>query len=249
MTQIIAIDSATQPAKTGLARAHWEAGQLTVTGTWRPPDRAAQLACLTDWLGEGRDVLLAVDAPLGWPSGLADGLAGHRAGQPLGQPANALFRRTTDRAIQHRLGKRPMDVGADRIARTAHAALELLATLAEAAGVTIAPAWDPTAWQSPGVVEVYPAATLTALGLNASGYKGAQTDERETLLTALAPRLTISEADRRAAVASDHVMDAVISLIAAADFLAGLCPGPEDAAQARREGWIWVREPGDASAG
>lgn len=246
MTRIVGIDSATQPERTGLARACWEDGRLTVEATARPRAREDQLTCLRDWLATEEPTLLAVDAPLGWPSGLADGLAGHRAGQPLGQPANALFRRATDRAIQQRLGKRPMDVGADRIARTAHAALELLGTVAEAAEVTIQPAWDPAAWSSPGVVEVYPAATLTALGLHASGYKGDQTERREALLAELAPRLTIGEADWRAAIASDHVMDALITLIAGGDFLAGLCPAPDDKAQARREGWIWVRDPASA---
>src|SRR5437016_7332440 len=40
-----------------------------------------------------------------------------------------MFRRVTDDVIYERLGKRPLDVGADRIARTAHAALRFLEEL------------------------------------------------------------------------------------------------------------------------
>ena len=42
-----------------------------------------------------------------------------------------LFRRETDREIKRRLGRQPLDVGADRIARTGHRALEILSKLAD----------------------------------------------------------------------------------------------------------------------
>jgi hypothetical protein len=61
----------------------------------------------------------AIDAPLGWPKPLAETLIDHRAGLPIETPANAMFRRTTDLFIQRKLKKTPLDVGADRIARTA----------------------------------------------------------------------------------------------------------------------------------
>jgi hypothetical protein len=61
----------------------------------------------------------AIDAPLGWPKPLAETLIDHRAGMPIETPANAMFRRTTDLFIQRKLKKTPLDVGADRIARTA----------------------------------------------------------------------------------------------------------------------------------
>jgi hypothetical protein len=57
--------------------------------------------------------LIAIDAPLGWPKPLAETLIKHRAGMPIETPANAMFRRNTDLFIQTRLGKRPLDVGAD----------------------------------------------------------------------------------------------------------------------------------------
>lgn len=243
MTRIIGIDAATQPERTGLAAADWDGQSLRVDRTYRPSAPADQLACLGQWLAADRACLLAVDAPLGWPVGLAEALASHQAGQPIAANADRLFRRRTDQAIQQRLGKRPMDVGADRIARTAHAALGLLGELAEHSGRTIQPAWSPRDWHSPAVVEVYPAATLTALGLTASGYKGANRAARSELIRGLPDWVDLPEPAWEAAVGSDHVMDAVITLMAAADFLAERCPPPDDPERAYREGWIWVREP------
>ena len=62
---------------------------------------------------------------------------------PIETPANAMFRRITDVFIQTRLGKRPLDVGADRIARTAYAALAILAILRVELGIPIPLAWTP----------------------------------------------------------------------------------------------------------
>ena len=48
---------------------------------------------------------------------------------------------------------------------------------------------------------------------------------------------------REAVEAVDHALDAVLCLVAAADFLRGdvVQPLPADLASARREGWIWFR--------
>jgi predicted RNase H-like nuclease len=243
MTRLLGIDAATQPDRTGLACADWDGATLRVGATHRPNGPEDQLAWLADRLTKDEPCLIGVDAPLGWPVGLAAALGTHRAGDPVAASADRLFRRRTDQAIQERLGKRPMDVGADRIARTAHAALALLGALAERSGSAIEPAWSEHEWSSPAVAEVYPAATLTALGLRASGYKGADTAARAALIQTLPDWVLLPEPAREAAISSDHVADAVITLVAAADFLAGRCPGPDEPERAYQEGWIWVREP------
>lgn len=53
----------------------------------------------------------------------------HEAGKPIRVPKDQFFRRGTDRFIHQTLGQRPLDVGADRIGRTAHAALTLIQDL------------------------------------------------------------------------------------------------------------------------
>jgi hypothetical protein len=47
--------------------------------------------------------------------------------------------------------------------------------------------------------------------------------------------------------ASPDVRDAVVCTLAGADFLAGRVMAPDDLALARREGWIWVRQPEGAT--
>jgi hypothetical protein len=74
---------------------------------------------------------------------LVNSLANHRAGAELGVKAHDLFRRATDRFIRQHFGKQSLDVGADRIARTAHSALVLLGILRRRLGEPIPLAWDP----------------------------------------------------------------------------------------------------------
>lgn len=92
-------------------------------------------------------------------------------------------------------------------------------------------------------MEVYPAATLKAYGAICRGYKGSEAAKR--VREALVRRFASSLADvvQRQALVSDHVFDAAICTIAGFDFLAGTCLKPRDQARARREGWIWVRDP------
>ena len=54
-----------------------------------------------------------------------------------------MFWRTTDVFIQQKLKKTPLDLGADRIARTAYAALAVLGSLRAELGISIPLAWTP----------------------------------------------------------------------------------------------------------
>ncbi|MCM8612051.1 DUF429 domain-containing protein [Accumulibacter sp.] len=88
-----------------------------------------------------------------------------------------LFRRETDRVVAAEIGKTPLEVAADRIARAAHSALEVLGLLREHSGKQIPLAWSPE-FESVAAIEVYPGATLKARGLEHSGYKNASDDEK-----------------------------------------------------------------------
>ena len=237
---LIGLDCATQPKHVGLAVARLDGGRVTVTEARVARSHGDLAATLAAWLAEAPAVW-ALDAPLGWPAEMAR-LAGHRAGAALGVEANVFFRRETDRFVQRRLGKTPLDVGADRIARTALAALATLDAVRQA--VPVALGWTPGAVAGRQAVEVYPAATLKSLGIDARGYKRPEaTDRRAEILDALTQTtgLAVSGAARAAAVATDHVLDAVLCCVAAADYARGDVWAPEDADLARREGWIWVR--------
>ena len=241
-TTIIGIDCATRARKIGLARARWRVGSWILTdahygSTAKPPAETA-----ANWIAEDPDCLLALDAPLGWPAAMGRALPPHEAGQPLNAPADRMFDRATDRYVRRTTGKKPLDVGADRIARTAHATLAMLKTIRERSDAPIPLAWSPTPPTSPVAIEVYPAATLVAHGLESRGYKRSDAGAaRAAIWTSIEPRLAIEPGLDISGVRHD-VLDAVLCIVAGLDFLEAAAAAPEDPELARREGWIWVRD-------
>lgn len=202
--------------------------------TW--PDALSSAIC------DPAGVLLAVDAPLGWPRRMGATLTAHRAGAPIAIGKNELFRRTTDEVVRAALRKQPLEVGADLIARAAVEALAVLAALRERSGKPLPLAWSPDAAHD-AVIEVYPGATLTAHGVARSKYKDPTLlGAREPMIAAFAPRLAGLKA--RIGEPSD-IFDACLCIVCALDFLEGRCVAP-DAAQREAgevEGWIWFARP------
>jgi hypothetical protein len=146
---------------------------------------------------------------------------------------------TATTIIQRTLGKTPLDVGADRTARTAHGALEMLGNLGKAMRKPVPLAWSPNL-SGISVIEVYPAATLTARNISARAYKKPlQVAERQKILQAMQDELDFDAACVGVKQSAD-VLDAVICLLAAKDFLQGNVVAPTDLARAEREGWIWA---------
>lgn len=232
---LIGIDCATDNRKIGLALGSLEGEQVTIRALKAGNRREPNAATVVEWIPDKGPTLLALDAPLGWPTQLGNALSNHSAGQHIDVSRNRLFRRATDRIVKQVVGQQPLDVGANLIAHTAHAALELLQELRERTNQPIPLAWDPQI-ESIAAIEVYPAGTLTAYGVRARGYKQKQQREaRVEILEALRERvstaLLLSNAD---------VLDAVVCMLAAADFLRGNVIQPEDRALAKKEGWIWV---------
>lgn len=249
---IIGVDCATQPERTGLARAEWDSGWrseligLACTKTTHVAERIAA------WMPPHGPALLALDAPLGWPASFKQILKAHQAGDALPEPdINRFFRRATDRFVQRTLGKKPLDVGAERIARTAYRALNLLEALRQLTNQAIPLAWSPDLPGGISAIEVYPAGTLKACGITRLPYKKkSQAQARRKILERLAeflpaiaqPALLESNAD---------VLDAAICVLAAADFLQGAVYQPDEAGGpglplAQNEGWIWARKPSPA---
>jgi len=161
---VIGVDCATQANKTGMVLASWSGAALRFEDAAIGSKRNPCLKVLSWWIGRDPDVLLALDAPLGWPEPLGSALATHSAGKVISEDADDLFSRTTDRRIRERLGKRPFEVGANLIARTAHAALKMLEALRRATGHSIPLVWEGEDFSGVGAIEVYPAATRIAHG-------------------------------------------------------------------------------------
>jgi predicted RNase H-like nuclease len=248
---ILGIDCATVASKVGLALASLENGQTTtVHEVLVGSIQTTIVATINNWLADRIPTLLAIDAPLGWPVNLGEALSAHEAGQPLIVQSHKLFRRYTDNVIREKIGRQPLDVGADRIARTAHAALGILETLRQQTGDAIPLSWQPEDVQTVSAIEVYPAATLTMYGIQSRGYKiRADEDTRRKMAYELQKYLMNLESFTLPVKSAD-ALDAVVCVLAGVDYLCGNCMQPSTDEVVRKEGWIWVRgtKPGEAKA-
>jgi predicted RNase H-like nuclease len=206
---------------------------------------------IAGWLANERSTLLAIDAPLGWPAPLGELLVNHQAGLPLDQRPEKLFNRYTDRFVRRKIGRRPLEVGADRIARTALAALDLLRELREKSGSPIPLAWQPEMLSAATTcaIEVYPAATLAACrqvgDLKLLDYKKPKARETRMILLGQLRQFIEIKAGGEKLIASPDALDAAVCVLAGNDFLLNRCFQPEEGHEAdlEKEGWIWVRRP------
>lgn len=246
--RIIGVDCATRDANVGLALAELDNDGLRLENATAGDRRRPARSIVEEWLTGSEDVsLLAIDAPLGWPRPLVTSLTSHSAGTAIETPADDMFRRTTDAFIKRQMGKTPLDVGADRIARTAHAALRLLGELRYELDIAIPLAWEPSQVTCHAAIEVYPAATLMAHGIRSGGYKKPhQIRERSEMVEALRPKMALSERDVGDLTGNADLLDAAVCVLAASDFLTGRAVPPPDRGVAEDEGWIWTALPQDA---
>ena len=239
MTLIIGVDCATEASRVGLARAHSDDAGLRIEDVSLGTEPVAQT--LVDWCHGHDRALLALDAPLGWPRELGRTLAGHRAGDAIAPDPEHLFNRHTDRVIRREVGKKPLEVGADRIARTAVATLRLLDEIGRALGGPVPLAWDPAFDARVAAIEVYPAATMLARGIRPVGYKKPpDRSRRAAMLDELAAWISWTPRTEAVMLDSADALDAAVCVLAGWDFLSGRAAGPEDHALAEVEGWIWA---------
>ena len=100
-------------------------------------------------------------------------------------------------------------------------------------------AWSPELCPRASAIEVYPAATLIAHSLRASGYKDSdRKTERTEMVSELGSRMEIRAQHVQLAEANADLLDALVCVLAGDDFLV-----PQDMTKAEKEGWIWFRQP------
>jgi predicted RNase H-like nuclease len=239
--RIIGIDCATVDSKVGLAVGTADSNGCVVERAAAWTKEVKVVETVAEWLDHTDRALIAFDAPLGWPRPLGRGLADHRAGRSFAETANELFRRETDGHVKKEFGKQPLDVGADRIARTAVSALTLLEKIRRITNLPIPLAWKPDYKDRATAIEVYPAATLVACGLPAKNYKNKhQAAERRTISAGLERWMQLP-AERNDMESNADVLDAAICVLAGFDFVTGKATPPINLDLAQHEGWIWVR--------
>ncbi len=236
---IIGIDHATDPKNVGLALGSWHNHKTDILAIAKGNRGKSIAETIASWIRPDQPTLISIDAPLGWPDRLGCTLASHMAGKLIATDPNKLFRRATDCMVRKKLGRQPLDVGADRIARTAHSALQIIEGLGQLIGQSIPLAWNKTI-EGISVIEVYPAATLLAYKIRASGYKKSNQEARREIVESLSSLLTLPS-DISLMVSNADVLDAVVCVLAAVDFLLGRVVEPENRELAMKEGWIWFR--------
>jgi predicted RNase H-like nuclease len=208
--RVIGLDCATDDSKIGVALGEYQAGNVLVSGVEICSRERPAVSVVANWLAGAPEALVAIDAPLGWPVSLARALRDHKAGDALAATPNEMFRRETDRFVKRQIGKTPLDVGADRIARTAHAALGILGDLRNVTGAAVPLGWNPGSLTGIAAIEVYPAATLVVHGFRSSGYKEPQQiDERAEIVSELGGVLVLP-ADTSHMTSNADVLDAVV---------------------------------------
>ena len=240
MTRVIGIDCATVRERIGVAVADvggggiilWEALQST-----RVPSIPSHVAQRTQG---ARRVLLALDAPLGWPLSLGTALQNHTAGAPIELVPDRFFSRHTDLDIRARMTRKPPGTRRSPVGRTAHSALEILEATRRKMGQAVPLAWAPDFPERAAAIEVHPAATLLAHGFQDEDYRGRHGAEVRTRLVKELARKMDVRGELAAAEHHAEVLDALVCVLAAADFLAGLAVPPTELSLAHKEGWIWA---------
>ncbi|MBB6215067.1 putative RNase H-like nuclease [Anaerosolibacter carboniphilus] len=239
--RIIGIDCAADHKKVGMSFGTYSKGYIELVKTEIASSKGSIASVVHKWIDDSSKVLIAIDAPLGWPLKMGQYLANHNAGDVLSINANDLFRRETDKFIKKKLGKQPLDVGADKIARTAHSALTIINELRQLTGKSIRLAWNNEEINDIAVIEVYPAATLDRYGITNLGYKKKEQKYiRQEMINQMKRSMVIS-IDTDIMENNDDVLDSAVCLLAAKDFIEGNVYWPEDIELAKKEGWIWVR--------
>jgi predicted RNase H-like nuclease len=252
---IIGIDCATKPERVGLALGNFAGTALQLDTATAASAKAPPVETIATWVSWHSPVLLAFDAPLGWPADLGEALEQHEAGQPLCPELNPnhLFQRRTDLFVRKVTGKKPLEVGADRIARTAHAALKLLRDLRDGTGLQIPLAWEPGAPDRTCAIEVYPAATLAAYDDYLLREKRGSVRRKRIVGLLKRQSFHLAEGHQNLLEGNDHALDACVCLLAGVDFLRRDVITPAEAGVpdrlAQREGWIWLRRPPRTSRG
>lgn len=92
---IIGVDCATQPKKTGLAMGERDGTTCHILELATGSRSQSPVEIAANWLTDA-PTLIALDAPLGWPIDMGRRLSNHQAGDPIAIQPNSFFSRETD---------------------------------------------------------------------------------------------------------------------------------------------------------
>lgn len=238
---IIGLDAAVQDKDIGCVFGEYRRGRLLLMQKWerKEPLEDFIFACIRD----SPSAILAIDAPLGWPVSFRKVLNNHCAGRPLDVDPQSFFKRKTDLDVRQRFRKTPLEISADRIARTAFFTLQRLGKVEKQIDKKLELLWDVKSRNDHGLLEVYPAATLLANGLSIKGYKKENITARKKLYEELGALYNFSNPLNLDLTEVEHDFDALVCCLACADFIEGKSRAPDVLdREIKEEGWIWIKE-------
>lgn len=236
---IIGWDCAVDFQNMGLCHARYHDQKCELKTIYTPQSQIEWQENLKEVIHSGGKTLICMDIPLGWPKNFRSILSNHLPGQPLPADPDFFFRRETDLYIKKKLGKTPLDIAADRIARATQKSLVLLNELRQHLKITIPLAWENSFQEDVLVIETYPAAVLRYYQLEFRKLKD-QPLQQIKILESLKHRVTISKKLVNE-IKSHHIFDSILCVVAGTDFCEGLCDEPTDRSKVQDEGWIWAR--------
>lgn len=240
--KILGIDYSTDTKKCGLSVGEYLNNEckLVYTGLY-------DFNIITEIFYSKEKILISIDSPLGWPQNLGLELIKHTAGSKLEVESNFLFRRFTDIEVKRITGKQSLDVGADKIARTAYGAVNLLEKLRKTFGIELSLAWNYEIElnnPNPAVIEVYPAVTLKQNNTIFDKYKGKDNvKNRREILKFLNMKIQMNSNQMDQMLNDDNILDSVVCVLSGIDFIEGRCVEPDEKIldQIKKEGWIWFK--------
>ncbi|MBZ9728388.1 DUF429 domain-containing protein [Salegentibacter sp. JZCK2] len=237
---IIGLDAAVQDKDIGCVLGNYSEGSLKLLGKWERKQPLTDF--ITDGIKESEKAILAIDAPLGWPVSFRKILNTHSAGLSLDTDPELFFKRQTDLDIRQRFKKWPLEISADRIARTAFFTLNRIGKIEKDLDYKLNLLWSIQDLEKYGMLEVYPAATLLSLGFSIKGYKKDNAPARDKLYDQLKKIYNFNNFESIDLTTIDHDFDALVCCLACVDFIEGksLPPAKIDS-DIKEEGWIWVK--------
>ena len=246
----LGIDLSADDRKTAACAVRWQDGGATITVLRRNLSNAALRDLITeaDWTG--------IDAPFSWPVAFRRALAEHAShgGWAEDYRSREYQYRATDLYVDG-IARRPLSVSTDRIGVTAMRCARLLSDVGLARGKRL----DLSGVDR--IVEIYPAAALSAwgakdAGFDPDGYKGTKGKPKrvtlvESFVAATTGWLDFTPDAQAECLRSDDALDAFIAALATRAAQLGMAWKPQTDEQRRLagiEGWIHVPATGTLSS-
>lgn len=254
----VGIDLSTNPKKAALAVFRDTPNGLLELLPVSPPENKitkGQLAAhligtLRHLCVQEPNAFIGIDVPFGWPIKFCNALHVHSAQNPFSFILNReqYLRRYTETWVKLKLNVTPQTVAADKIGSTAMFGAHLLSeiTSSELSHLRVQVPGTGPSEARPGVIEVYPKASLVAWAQQTSrvAYKDPKDiSGRDKIWSVVIARYQDKVTGLPKCPKTDDEIDGYVCALTAYEYSLGGCTAPllspEKVKQVEREGWIW----------